>query len=204
MKRLSSLLVFLAVCSPAAWAQPDVNNAPKAVNPQNRRPADVTQRQKLAQEERVRNQLKRFGSVDDKQLDAVVVFVNGEMTARDTLVEKGTKLNQVLKNDALTTGQIAAALNDYQAALDDDKSRHDKAVMEMQKSVDLAKMPRVEAWLTLTGLVGNGPEVVMAGPRRLRVRENVKANVQDTPAKGTPVKDATGKLANPPAGTLPF
>jgi hypothetical protein len=199
MKRFSSLLVLLAVCSPAALAQPDINNAPKAVNPQNRRPADVAQRQKMAQEERVRNQLKKFGLVDDKQLDAVAAFVNGEMAARDALVEKGIKLSQVVKNDALTAGQTAAALNDYQAALDDEKVRHDKAVTELQKTVDLSKMPRVEAWLTLTGLVGNGPEVVMAGPRRLRARENVKANAKETPAK-----DATGKLAAPQAGALPF
>lgn len=186
--------LFLGTFASLSFAQPDVNNAPKGENPQNRRAGDAARRIQMNQMERTRNQLKKLGVVEIKQQEAVLAFVQSEVKAREELVSKGEKLNQSLRNEGLTTAQIAGALNDYQAAIDDNKVRREKAIAAFKKEVDYSKNPRLESFLVLAGVIGDGPVVAAGNPGRVRIRENFRVNGKDpnekpaeaAPAAGTP------------------
>lgn len=144
---------------PRAHAQPDINNAPKADNPTNR-PAG---RQVTAQErarQRLRRELQLMGVNQLALQDTLINYIEGENEARLALGDKGRRLQVALRGNALSDTQVAALLNDYQAAIEEDKARRDKAQAELVKSVDITKLPRVEATLVLMGVYGDGPLLV--------------------------------------------
>lgn len=219
MKHLSSLrfsgrIVRFALCTsvlgtvavaPPAQAQPDVNNAPKADNPVNRAPrrrpnmVDMTPEQRV--QERLRRQLLAVGVTDTATQEKITAYVQDEIKAQQPLMEKARQLQVGLRGDALSNAQVAALLNDYQAAVEEDKVRHLKAQADLKKAVDLPKMPKVETLLTLMGLYGDGPNIMggMMGMgfnqrtnRRFEggVRPNTAPPAQGAPATATkPVVD---------------
>jgi hypothetical protein len=142
----------------AAQAQPDVNNGAKADNPINR-PVGVqmTPAQRLRQ--RTQMQLQALGVVDTATQGKLLDYIDTENTARSTLLEKAQQLQQGLRGNALSDAQVAALLNDYQAAVEDDKARRAKAEDGLKKDYDLAKNPKVEAMLVLLGVYGDGPSL---------------------------------------------
>ncbi len=158
-----ALLLSLSPLCATAHAQPDTANAPKADNPANRTP-----RRQMTPEQRmqliIKAQFARMGANDAAQT-ALATFVQSELQARQLLAEKAQPLQTALRAEALSDTQIAALLNTYQAALEDDKTRHLKAVAELEKAVDLKKLPKIEATLVLLGVLGDGPPVNFGGRR---------------------------------------
>ena len=147
-------------------AQPDPNNAPKADNPNNRAPranrAQLTpeERQARRDEQRktyMKRQLERVGVTDEAQQNAVTQYIDGETKASQDLQESSGALSQALRADAISDTQVAALLNTYNVAIDDDRARRKAAQKKLAESVDLLKTPRLEAFLTLMGLYGDGP-----------------------------------------------
>lgn len=161
---LAILAPMLGAMAPMAHAQPDVNNGPKADNPANRPPrkrpnlADMTPEQRL--KERLRRQLIALGANDVATQDTITTYVVGEFTAKQPLMEKGRQLQTSMRTNALSNAQVAALLNDYQAAVEEDRARHLKAQADLQKVVDFSKIPKVEALLTLLGIYGDGPTIM--------------------------------------------
>lgn len=148
-----------------AQAQPDVNNAPKADNPTNRTPrrlrpkmADMTPEQ--AFKERLRRQLINLGAIDAAPQEAVISYIYGEFAAKQTLLEKGGKLETAWKAPAQSNAEVAALLRDYQTAIEENRTRRVKAQAALQKTVDFANIPKVEALLTLLGIYGDGPTIL--------------------------------------------
>lgn len=188
-----TLVMSLAPLGAMAVAQPDTNNAPKAENPANRAPRGMRPDANVTPEQRLKWFVKRqFAALgaDDATQETLATFVQSEMKARQELTEKSQPLQTALRAEALTDVQVAALLNTYQGALEDEKTRHAKAVVELQKTVDLKKLPKIEAALTLFGVIGDGPMVSMGrgmmGGGRGNNRGNGNANGRGRNRGGAP------------------
>ncbi len=161
---LAALTCALALSAPlVAQAQPDPNNVPKAQNPDNRavRPR-LTPEQRDAKREEMRQlymttQLERVGVTDKDQQTAVADYIKAENDAADKLQTSGGALGTALRTKAVTDKQVAVLLNDYNVAIEDDRARRKAAQKKLGESIDLLKNPRLEAFLTLMGLYGDGP-----------------------------------------------
>ena len=164
---LAALTLPLAF-APVAQAQPDPNNAPKADNPENRpaRP-NRAERDRMTPEQReaqrkeqmqryFKGQMTKFGLTDETQQTAVISYIEGEAEARGALLESGRDLAKVMGNEAVTDTQVAALLNKYHAAIEDDKTRREASEKKLNQSVPLLKFPRLEAFLTVMGFYGDG------------------------------------------------
>lgn len=152
-----------AATAPGARAQPDPNNAPKAANPNNRpvRP-QLTREQREAQREEQRQrqmtrQLERIGVTAEDQQTAVMDYIKGEADASDELEKSSRDLATAMRTEAVTDQQVATLLNNYNVALEDNRARRKTAQKKLGESVDLLKNPRLEAFLTLSGLYGDAP-----------------------------------------------
>ncbi len=161
---LAALTFALALCAPlVARAQPDPNNAPKAQNPINH-PVGVrpTPEQRAAQREQMRQrvmtrQLEGLGITDKDQQTTVMDYIQGETEAADKLQTSSRALTTALRTPAVTDQQVAVLLNDYNVAIEDNRTRRKAAQKKLGESVDLLKNPRLEAYLTLMGVYGDGP-----------------------------------------------
>ncbi len=146
-----------------ANAQPDPNNAPKGENPvnrpvggrrggiQNMTPAQI----KTLVETSIKRQLVAANVTSDAQQSAVIDFILGEVAARQKLTGATRALQVALRNPDSTDAQIAGLLNDLQAASDEEKARHQKALDALKAAIDVTQFPRLEAMLTLTGFYGD-------------------------------------------------
>lgn len=162
----AALWLSLSSLCACAQAQPDVGNAPKADNPANRTPRRLQIDPNLTPEQRMQAlfkfQFARLGASEAAQT-ALAAFIGSELQARQDLAEKAAPLQTALRAEALTDTQVAALLNTYQVALEDDKTRHLKAIAELEKAVDLKKAPKIEATLILLGVIGDGPALNIGG-----------------------------------------
>jgi hypothetical protein len=148
-------LASLAILVPAQ-AQPDLNNAPKADNPTNR-PVGIALTPEQRAQQRLRRQLQLLGINQLAVQDTLIAYIETETKAHQAVVEKGLRLQTGLRGNALSDAQVAALLNDYQAAIEEDRARRSKAQADLLKNVDITKMPKVEATLILMGVYGDGP-----------------------------------------------
>lgn len=154
----------IALCAPlVARAQPDPNNVPKAQNPVNRavRPR-LTPEQREAQREEMRvrlitRQLAGIGITDKAEQTAVADYIKAENDAADALQTSARALGTAMRTEAVTDKQVAVLLNNYNVAIDDNRARRKAAQTQLGEKVDLLKNPRLEAFLTLMGLYGDGP-----------------------------------------------
>jgi hypothetical protein len=157
-------MLGLLTCASISQAQPDINNGAKAENPANRnrriRPNKVEMTPEQRAIARVQRQLQALGTPDAATEETIAKYVAVELTAREPLLEKGQQLAAGLKTEALSDAQVAALLNDYQAAVEENRERHLKAVAALKKAVDFSKMPKVEALLTVLGIYGEGPSIL--------------------------------------------
>jgi len=163
---LAATLQLLAV---GAFAQPDPNNAPKIDNPVNR-PVGVGGRNRGGQildaaalqrqmDERAKMQLQRAGITDPAHQNAILAYAQSERDAELKLREKGQELQRTTRTNTITDAQLITLINDYHAAIEEDKERHTKAVATLKTAIDFNKNPRVEAYLLLSGLYGDGPSI---------------------------------------------
>lgn len=165
MKLIRLPLVALLLSLPTlAGAQPDPNQVPKGQNPANRPPRGFNQpltpeQQRAALTAYLRPQLLTANVTDQKQQDAVLTFVLDEFDARQKLGESARSLAVGTRNPALTDAQVAGLLNEYVATIQDDKTRHQKALDTLKASINVSQFPRLEAMLTLVGLWNDAPSI---------------------------------------------
>ncbi len=215
---------FISTLALLAWpivasAQPDPNNAPKGDNPANRavrgggnrarvQLQDMTPEQRMAlMRTTIKRQLTRINVTSDAQQNAVADYVIGEAMARQKLETAALALQTGTRNTTVTDAQIAGLLNDYNAAVADDKDRHLKALNTLKAVIDVTQYPRLEAMLTVAGVYGDGPipanglvALLGAGARtnngRGRGQQNGGAAVADAgaPAAGGNAGGARGNM----------
>jgi len=161
----------------AAQAQPG-GNAPLASNPPNQqqgggrgnRPnfANMTpaQRQQMMQQQReqgVKMMLQR-GNVDDVVAQgAIIAFINAQDAATQTLQDAARKVNQAVRNPDSTDDQIATALADLRKLAAAEKLRRATALTQMDAAINYTKNPRLDAILTLGGVIGDEAALLGAG-----------------------------------------
>jgi hypothetical protein len=161
------LVALLAMTPTLAGAQPDPNQAPKGQNPANHPPgagrlvrggaALTPEQQKTMMTAYLRGQLVTANVTNLKQQDAALTFVTDEFQARQKLSESARALSTATRNPATTDAQVAGLLNEYLAAIQDDKTRHQKALDTLKTSITVSQFPRLEAMLTLYGLWNDAP-----------------------------------------------
>ncbi len=193
------MLLTLAPLGLVAHAQPNTNNAPKADNPANRAPRGLRD-PNMAPADLMKLLIKRQFSqlgADAAMQDILVAFVQGETKARQDLAKQGQPLQQALRAAALTDTQVTALLNSYQVALEDEKTRHVKAVADLQKAIDFKKYPKIEAALTLSGMIGDGPTLNIGGGLGRALAGGMGGRGQNGLGGGRNNRRATP--ANPPA-----
>jgi len=170
----------LALCgslTSAAFAQPDPNNAPKAENPPNRtraarpvRPnmANMTPEQRQAamaqvREQTVRRLLERSGFAEKALQDDVIAFIKEEDKLRLPLREENRKVAEALRNQGGTEDEIRTALTNLRTAVDKEKTRRAEATKAFAAKANLAQKPRLEALLTMLGIIGDEAAIIGAG-----------------------------------------
>ena len=189
------LFSFLTWSGPAllflpslALAQPNADNAPIAPNPPNQTPggrggnrggrggfgANLTdaQRQQLETQNRQwrqsqqRQRLVLAGVTDAPTQNAIVTYLEEGETARQKLREKWNTLSTAVRDGATTDTQLAALLNDFRGALDEERARRETARTALELKLGLSKNPRLDAQLTTAGLLGDEAAFVEGGNPR--------------------------------------
>ena len=160
--------LLAATMAPLA-AQPDANNIAKAANPPNR-PAPNNAQQINAQqrEQKLRQLMASFGVVEAATQDAVIAYMAAEVVAQRPLRQQGRKLFDALKAqaanaDAVTDEEMQALLANYYATLELDQQHSSDAEAALDEKIGYSKNARLEAALTLLGIIGNGPPMTVLG-----------------------------------------
>lgn len=166
-KRLISsvALALLVSASGAAHAQQGGNggnNGGGRPNWQNMTPAQRQQMMATMMENRTRQQLGAAGFNDKAVQDPIVDFMKAQETARMPLRDKARQLSQGLANNA-TNDEIIIMLRDVRDAVTEEKTRHDAAVKDLDAKVNYTKNPRLEAELTVLGLIGDESSYIGMG-----------------------------------------
>lgn len=152
---LSATLASL-LCAVPALAQPDPNNGAKAENPPNRPVGGNA----AAMVDRMRQLVARYGVTDPTQQEVLVNFVLSETRERGKVQLAGQKLMASLRNEGGDDALITGLLNEYMATVEEDKDRRTKALQELKKKVDYTRLPKVESYLVLSGILGDGPAIM--------------------------------------------
>lgn len=160
----------------AVQAQPNPGDANKGDNPpnwpqgnnqrgnwQNMTPEQRQQMMAQMQEQRTRRLLTGAGFTDAATQDPIVAFANEQEKARQPLRDRFMKLAQALRANAATDAELSASLNDLRQAVDDEKTRNQTALKDLDAKISYTKKPHLEALLTVLGLIGDESSFVTGG-----------------------------------------
>jgi len=187
-------LVGLVWMGPA-YAQPDINNPPKAANPPNRNragqkaaglragPAGEDRRARL-----VRRMLALQGVGDKKLMEAISAHLQKQDEAERPVAEAGMKVAEALRARALAPAQMDTLYHDYKAAVDQYLAQRKQAEAELDKKIGFSKNDRLQAILLLAGVIGDAPSPFEVRLTRLTKAAKATAPVA-APAKA-PVNQA--------------
>jgi hypothetical protein len=70
-------------------------------------------------------------------------------------------VNQALRNGGMTDAQLATLMSDFRAEVAQERSRRTKALRELDTEIGYSKQPRLDALLTMSGIIGD--EAYLAG-----------------------------------------
>lgn len=151
-----------------AHAQPPANNGAGAQNPPNQNPggggrpnftpAQIQQMQEQMRQRReleLRSLLTAAGFTDTTVQDAIVAYSSAKEKASQALQVKARQLNQALRGTTVTDTQLAALLNDFRAAVEEEKARRATAQQALGTQIGLNTKPRLDALLMMSGLIGD-------------------------------------------------
>lgn len=171
----AGVLVSQLAWTPNAHAQPDPNDAAKAVNPpENNRlprqnaynrggnPAEMQQRMEAG----MRQMLTQAGVNDAPTQDIVLAYVKVDTDARSPMRMQSMKLWQAVRGGGVTDDQLLALVTDYRASQQAEKVRREKAEADLEAKIHFSKNPRLEALLLLSGMIGDGGNPMMMGGGR--------------------------------------
>jgi len=131
--------------------------------PQQRPRMTPEQRQEQS-EERLRNVMKENGITEPADQNAVLAYLADELEARRPLRQKGMKLQEALSDSNTTDAQIKALVDDYHNAQKVEEQRRIKAQNDLDAKIHYTKNPRMEGFLMLMGVLGDG-QPMMQGRR---------------------------------------
>lgn len=106
-------------------------------------------------EKRGRKLLTDAGFEDKAVQDAIIAFIEAQRLARRPLLEMAQRIATGLRDENVTEAQIGDLLADFREASDDDKVRYESALRDLDAQISYSKKPRLEAFLTLIGVLGD-------------------------------------------------
>ena len=146
-------------------AQPDAGIMGKGDNPiANQRPKMTPEQRQAAREKRhqemqarretnLRETLTAAGFPDKILQDAVIAFSDAQNKERGDNHDKIRQLNQAVRNNA-TDAEIAVILKAISDQAQADKDQRTKALKELDAKIGYTTKPRLEAVLTIAGIIG--------------------------------------------------
>ena len=172
-----ALGLTLALSGGALYAQPDPNEAPNAQNPPNQGPgggggggrfrnmtpeqrAQMQQQMQQRREQGLHQVLTAARFTEAPLQNAIVDFVNQQDTAGQAVQEKARLLGQALRDPAATDAQVAPLLADFRAAVAAEKARRATALKELDADISYTKSPRLDALLTMLGIIGDESSIM--------------------------------------------
>jgi len=107
-----------------------------------------------ARERGLRLLLTEAGFAEKAVQDAVVAFVNDQDTAREPLREAAAKLMDTVSGSAAGDTLVPGLLAELRAQVTLEKERHTKALAALDAQIGYTKNPRLDATLTVLGVIG--------------------------------------------------
>jgi hypothetical protein len=168
----AGVVLVLFQLAPIAYAQPDPHNTIKAENPPNQvmgerrngrnrtylrnmTPEQSEQATTARRKQNIKFRLQQVGVVDAATQNAVVEFAGIQEKARQMVRDKAQKVSEALRTQVLSDAQIAGLLADLRATAEDEKTRSSVASQALDRRISFSKRPKLDALLTLMGLVGD-------------------------------------------------
>lgn len=106
-------------------------------------------------EKRGRKLLTDAGFGDKAVQDAIIAFIEAQRVARQPLLEMAQRIAAGLRDENVTDAQTRDLLAAFRQASDEDKARYEKALDELDAKIHYSTTPKLEAFLTLIGVLGD-------------------------------------------------
>lgn len=106
-------------------------------------------------ETQLRQQMTGAGFEDKALQDPIIAFWKAQETARQPLRDETDQLMDGLRNKTATNDEIGIMMRDVRDAVTEEKTRHDAAIKDLDTQVHYTKNPRLEAMITVMGLIGD-------------------------------------------------
>ena len=128
-------------------------------------------------------QMQNVGIVEKDVQDAILAFLTAQETARQPLVGMARRLNGELADANVTDEQTSAALAEFRKAVADDQVRYQNALRDLDAKINYTSKPRLEAFLTMIGVIGPEASALGRGGRifsadRATQRPDTSANAE--------------------------
>lgn len=167
---LSVLLAAGVLVGSQAWAQPDLDNQPKGANPpaqadwqqmwQKMTPEQRKQAIQAMTEQIVRGSLEQAGVNDAETQNLVINAMREQDTIYAPVRELHLKLAQALINKDPDEAQVAALLQSLHEAAQKARAAREASIKTLDDRIAFSQQPRLQALLTMLGLVGDETEHV--------------------------------------------
>lgn len=136
----------------APGAQGDGQGGERQKNQRARREAE---REKRSQN--LRRVMTSMGFSDRALQDEVLRYISSEVRERSLVRRKAQEIYAVLRDPARTDDEVRGLLHEYQAVVEADLARRRKAEDAFNERIHFRANPRLEAMLTLFGIIGDSP-----------------------------------------------
>jgi len=142
---------------------PQASNAPGGGPASTRRNLNGKASEK---EKKLRAMMVSFGVTDLDVQNAIIDFVQDEVTRRQPMREQISKLYSTLRKETLDVDAMTGQLADFRAVVEADKNRRTAAEAALNHAIGYSTNPRLEAMLLLFGIIGDAPTVItMPAPK---------------------------------------
>lgn len=143
-------------------------------------------------EDRLRRLLTGFGFTDTEVQDAVIEYIRMEEKSRTPIRRRALQLFQAMRANTVPEEQMRNIVAEFRSSVAADKIRCKAEEEKLDQKLSFSKNPRLEAFLLMTGIIGDGPMVVAMG--QPPAPSNARARMAGGPA-GILVSAEDQKLA---------
>lgn len=120
----------------------------------------MEQRADQRADQQVASEMQAAGITDPETMDAIKQFVADQRTARKPLLAMAKKIATSLGVKTTADEATTASLADFRKAVAADQARYDKALKDLDAKIGYSTNPKLEAFLTLIGVLGNESSAV--------------------------------------------
>jgi hypothetical protein len=134
----------------------------------NMTPEEREQAMQRMRSQGTRNALQRAGVTDAATQDAILSYTEAQDKARQPLRDQSRKIADMLQDATATDAQVATELRSFRAAVAAEKLRSTRALADLSTKTGYRTKPRLEALLTMMGVLGDEAAYIGAMPGGMR------------------------------------